>query len=82
MGQQLQLRMVTLLGESAVGIRAATAVQAKLDYEIGPVEVRVVVQLGVDNVRNVGDCSRSRFRKELEVDGAENCVDNEEAHGC
>ena len=69
-------------GEIAVGIRAATAVQAKLNNEVGPVEIRVVVERGVDNVGDVGDCSGSRFGKELQVDGAENCVDNEEAHGC
>ena len=69
-------------GEIAVGIRAVTAVTAKLDNEIGPVKTGAVIQIGVDNFGDVGDCSRSRFRKELQVDGAENCVDNEEAHGC
>ena len=65
-----------------MGIRAATAVNAKLNDKVGPVKRNAVVQLGVDNVGNVGDCSGSRFRKELEVDGAENRVDNEKAHGC
>ena len=62
---------------------SAGAVQTELDDKVGAVETRAVVKFGLDNVAYVRDCLRSGFGEEMEGDGADNCIDDEEArHGC
>ena len=67
--------------ETAAG--STGAVKAELNDKIGSVKTRAVVEFGVDNVAYVRYGLGGRFREELEGDGAESCIDNEEVrHGC
>ena len=59
------------------------AVKAELDDKIGSVEARTVVKFGVHNVGYMSYSLRSGFWLELEVDGADDCINNKEVrHGC